>query len=352
MSGRIKNHFGAFTALLGAAVWATIATVAGLHRVRLGIIELLFLLAALVIVPLGLELRQAIEFPGERPTARLLPVFLLLAAIAVCASLWIPPGWAAASLGSLWMIVCLLLAWTRLVRRSRTPYSLISFALDVAQVDLILGACWFVVSRAGWRPMGFQEPIVLLTAVHFHYSGFATALIAAAAMSRAPSSKARGLRALVLLAVVLPFVVAMGFVISALLRFVAAATLAVVLTALAGVLFWRAGEFRSAAARTYLRSAACAAFIAFGLVLLYAIGDYFHRDWITIPGMANSHGVLNALGFVLLGLLGWLTELHAVATDNSRRGRTGLYGRRLHEERKPVQPAILPEFVAREFYDR
>jgi hypothetical protein len=37
-----------------------------------------------------------------------------------------------------------------------------------------------LVSRAGLQPMGFQEPIVLLTSVHSQHSGFATALIPAA----------------------------------------------------------------------------------------------------------------------------------------------------------------------------
>jgi hypothetical protein len=229
-----------------------------------------------------------------------------------------------------------------------------SFALDVAHFDLIFGAGWFIMSRAGWRPMGFQEPMILLTAMHFHYSGFAMALIAAATLSRARSAKARGLRTLVFLVVVLPFILAAGFIISALLRFVAATALALVLTALAGVLFWCAGEFLSAVARAYLRSSACAAFVAFAPVLLYAVGDYLHQDWITIPDMANSHGVLNGLGFVLLGLLGWLTELYAVGTysGEGRRERLGLYDQSVTTERKPVQPAIVPEFVAREFYDR
>lgn len=355
MSSGRENRLGAFTSLFGAAVWATVATLSGFHRVRLGIVELLFLFAPLVVVPLGLELTQSLEFPAKTSRAGVLRGFQFFAAIAVGASLWIGPGLAAASLALFWLIACGVLVFSRLIHHSRR-YSLLSLVLDLAHVDLMLGASWFVVSRAGWRPMGFQEPIILLTAIHFHYSGFATAIIAASTLgtARSRTSHPISLRVLVLLVVLLPFAVAAGFVFSPLLRFVAATVLAVVVIMLAGVLFWLAREFRSTVARVYVRSAACCAWVAFTLVFLYAIGEYFHQAWITIPGMANSHGVLNALGFVLLGLLGWLAELHTVAsfTEDHRREHPGLYGRSLGQGRKPVQPAIVPEFVARDFYDR
>src|ERR1700689_2369591 len=46
---------------------------------------------------------------------------------------------------------------------------------------LPVGCAWLVASRLGLSPMGFQEPIVLLTAVHFHFAGFAAPLLALAA---------------------------------------------------------------------------------------------------------------------------------------------------------------------------
>ncbi len=356
MSIRTEDRLAAIVSLFGAAVWTAAAILAGLHLARLGIIELLLLFAPLVIVPLALELAQTVEGSGGAALSGLLRVIQSFAAIAAGAALWIPSGTTAAILSSLWLIACVLLVFSRLRNRPPAGYSLLTFAVDVAHFDLILGACWFVVSRAGWRPMGFQEPIILLTAIHFHYSGFATAIIAASTLHTARSRTwhPTSLRVLILLVVFLPFAVAAGFVFSPQLRFVAAIALALVVMMLAGVLFWLAGEFRSIVARVYLRSAAGCAWVAFTLVNLYAIGEYFHQDWITIPGMANSHGVLNALGFVLLGLLGWLTELHAVGSfrEDHRRERSGLYGRGLGQGRKPVQPAIVPEFVARDFYDR
>jgi hypothetical protein len=38
------------------------------------------------------------------------------------------------------------------------------------------------------------------------------------------------------------------------------------------------------------------------------IGDWLKQDWLVIPRMASTHGLLNALGFSLLGILGWVIE--------------------------------------------
>jgi hypothetical protein len=160
--------------------------------------------------------------------------------------------------------------------------------------------------------VGFQEPIVLLTAVHFHYIGFATAVIAAAAVH---VFDGRGrpfpmLRPLVWLVLFLPFVLAAGFVLSPVLRVAAAVALAASMTALAGLLFWLGRYPLVPAARIYLRLAGGAGWIAMGLAGTYAVSDYIGKPVLTMPGMASTHGVLNGLGFVLLSTLAFLLELH------------------------------------------
>jgi len=40
-------------------------------------------------------------------------------------------------------------------------------------VFLFTGAFWATADRFAWQPLGFDPLIVLLTAVHFHYAGFA-----------------------------------------------------------------------------------------------------------------------------------------------------------------------------------
>src|SRR5271166_42294 len=77
-------------ALAGAAAWAGIAVLARMGIARIGVIELMFLFAPLVIVPLGMELGRVKGF--ESGTARKLavlaqtlePLGAVLAVVAVC----------------------------------------------------------------------------------------------------------------------------------------------------------------------------------------------------------------------------------------------------------------------------
>ncbi len=265
------------------------------------------------------------------------------------------------------MLQCALLAGRRLLQWRHEERTAASLILNLAHFDLVLGAAWLLISRAGFRPMGFQEPIILLTAVHFHYSGFATALIASATLCEFQRRKLSmpGLPVLVWLIVLLPFVLAAGFVFSPLLRMVAAISLSTCVTALAMILWRLAGEWRSRPARTYLRAASWAAAAAFFLAGLYAVSEYFDKNWITIPGMANSHGVLNGLGFVLLAMLAWLIELHETEAENAVQQASST-ARNSADEQPAVAfarsttalpslgPEVLPtpDFVARDFYDR
>jgi hypothetical protein len=57
-----------------------------------------------------------------------------------------------------------------------------------------------------------------------------------------------------------------------------------------------------------LQVAAGAIFAGIVLSAAYAVADFVGSDVLTIPQMARTHGILNAFGFCLLGLLGWLVE--------------------------------------------
>jgi hypothetical protein len=63
-----------------------------------------------------------------------------------------------------------------------------------------------------------------------------------------------------------------------------------------------------ATARVLLQVAAGAVFAGMVLSGVYAVADYMGSDALTIPQMARSHGILNAVGFCMLGLLGWVAE--------------------------------------------
>jgi hypothetical protein len=298
-------------ATLGAAAWALLATLAGLGRAPLGVIELLFLFVPLVIVPLGLEL-GGVTAPVVWPLPEEVAVILQPAAAAlVVISFWFPPGGVAAALVAPWMAVCLLVALAGLLSiLGGAIHALASVAAHMARIDLAVAGGWLCISRLGLHPLGIQEPIVLLTAVHFHYTGFATALLAGTILAFA-RLKGRSLRLLgpvVALVVLVPFVLAAGFVFSPVLKLMAALVLSLSIMALAGFLLCLINELRSATARGFLSVSGAAIVAGMGLAGTYAFGEALGKDWLLIPRMASTHGVLNGLGFVLPGLLGWLIE--------------------------------------------
>lgn len=308
---------------LGATAWATIAVLARAGAAPIGSLELIFLFAPLVIVPLGIALLHLIGATGrfDRIAQRVQP---FCAAIAVVA-LYLPPGRSAGILASTWMCFCLLLAVPAVVdfvpssQPSKDPLHS-RIILAIARIDLLVGGAWFLASRFGMHPLGTQEPIALLTAVHFHFAGFATAIISAAMLRFAQQHGIdRWLNRLVPQVVGMPFVVAAGFVISPVLKMGAAVMFSVCVAALAVALRSLARSTQSRTARFFLNTAAASVFAGMVLSSVYAIADFRGKDVLPIPQMARTHGVLNAVGFCLPALLGWLVEYAAADLNQPAR---------------------------------
>ena len=332
-------------ATAGAAAWAVVALLAGIGRLRIGVVELLFLFAPLVIVPLGMELKRRDDSSRAsvlHDAARnLQPLGALLAVLAM----YLPAGITAGSAALGWMAVCSCAALASVfelsgkVRRwhasSEDSSGLSGILADVAWLDLAVGGAWFVASRFGMRPFGIQEPIGLLTAVHFHYAGFATAMIASSMVAhpmgcptsrrfcekwepghwsiasptlRFAGNRALWLRRTALMVAVLPFVVAAGFVISPLLKMSAAVLFSLSVAVLAIFMWKLSGAMQDSTARVLARISATAVLGGMILSATYAVSDFLGSDALTIPRTATIHGMLNAFGFCLLGLLAWLVE--------------------------------------------
>ncbi len=316
----VEDSWAQMCASFGAFLWAAIAVLARIGVAPIGAIELMFLFAPLVIVPLGMELARVLgnDTPPARFAARLQPVAAVLALVA----LWLPPGRLSACLAGAWIIVCLSMTVSGLVdlsslARSHENHRRSTFhriIVSIAQLDLLIGGTWFVASRLGMRPMGIQEPIGLLTAVHFHYAGFATAMIAAAMLRFAEQRRERTwLKWLVAVIVCMPLVVAVGFVISPLLKMAAGVVFSLSVAAFAVVLRSCAKRLGSTTARVLFYVATASVFAGMILSSAYAIADFRGSDVLPIPQMARTHGILNAIGFCLPALLGWLVESAAVS---------------------------------------
>jgi len=299
------------SAKLGGGLWVAIAVLVFSGRAPLGVIELLFLLAPLVVVPLGFEVLDR-RGDGLRPAAFGRAVRLLqpLAAMLAVISFWFPPGRVAGALSAAWLAVGALTALMAILDLFRPGWwALDRMVFNAARVDLAIAGCWFVTSRLGSAPMGFQEPIVLLTGVHFHYSGFAIALLAGVTLKfcaqRRKSSLAKWI---VAAAVLVPFLLAAGFVFSPLLRMICALILAITLLGFSVLQISMARDFTSAMARVLLRIGAGLLIPGMLLVMVYGIGEYTGNYWLVIPQMAHLHGPLNGPGFVVLSLVAWVVE--------------------------------------------
>lgn len=278
----------------------------------MGALELMFLFAPLVIAPLGIELSRVLGGSGRLLSVaqRLQPIGGALAV----AAMWLPPGGLTGRLALGWMAVCALVAAEGLCNLlldwwSRTA-SIARATLCIAKIDLAVGGAWLVASRWGMKPIGIQEPIGLLTAVHFHYAGFALATIAAATLTFATlSGEHRWLKYLTLVVAGMPFLVAAGFVLSPAFKMGAGVVFSASVAGLA--IFVRAfgTQAKDATARFLLQAASIFVFAGMVFSAAYAIADYAGSDVLPIPQMARTHGIFNAIGFCLPALLGWLAEL-------------------------------------------
>ena len=298
------------SALLGGVVWGALAAGSLAGRIDLGTIELLLLLAPLVIVPLGLELSARLEiFPQSSSLERYARHAQFLGAPLAAASFWLLPGGAAASLASAWALVCGLLGTCGLLRLFRGGIGSLDAACGtLALIYLPVGGAWFVASRAGFSPLGFQEPIVLLTAIHFHYAGFAAPLIARATSSPLSGSSGAVRRIFRLVAVgvlACPGLLAAGFIIGPRIKLAAALLLAVSQVGLAICVLAALGTVQRWLAKTLLAFSAGSAVFAMVLAGIWAVGEYPLQPFVNLPQMARLHGIANGFGFVLCGLLGW-----------------------------------------------
>lgn len=295
-------------ALTGALVWAAVLGV-----LKPGWPEAMLLLACLVIVPLGLGLVAPPDRLGRRAGPWVAADRLRTpAALALVASFALPTGGTAAALALPWLGVTALAALHGLGGTGPGPGTPAGLCLRAGPVYLAVGGAWAVIARAGVRPLGFPDVIVLMTAVHFHYAGFALPVLAGRAAGALGGPTARAACLGVVAGVPL---VAVGItdaqLMPGLLPPRSAELVATGVMAAAGLLVGllqlrlAARPGRPPLARALLAVSGLAIVAPMALACLYALGAFRHVVWIDITGMFRYHGAVNALGFALPGLLAW-----------------------------------------------
>lgn len=303
-------RFPLVSAVAGALAWvALVATSDGPFA-----FVSLFLLSPLVLLPLALAHLETRDRSGRAlRLVRLAVIGQPIAAAALVVSFMRPPGSAAALFAGPWLALTVLLAIhgaSRLLARGAGPPE--ELLIDAGLVYVAIGGAWLVASRAGISPLGFGEPTVLLTAIHFHVAAFALPIFAGAA-GRA-FLPARGEPAFRIAAIGLvagPILLALGIVLSRRVEVAAAVTLAASL-----LLFLAWASFAAeGAARAVFVALACGALASMSAAVFFA-SDHTLVDLAT---MARFHGAVNAM-IVASGLLALLVVRPASGPRGPRAG--------------------------------
>ena len=142
-----------------------------------------------------------------------------------------------------------------------------------------------------------------LTAVHFTYAGFVTTVLAARAWHRRPRDRAAVTSVVATAAA--PPVIAVGFAWVGVLQVVGALALTVGTWALAWTTLRRIVPEAPRPAAWCLGSSSVIVLVPMLLAVQWAVGANLGTPALTVPQMAATHGVANASGFCLLGVLGW-----------------------------------------------
>ncbi len=276
---------------------------------RLTLVDLLLLLAPVLIVPLGLRL---VPLRG-RWASRMLRLARLVqpvGAVAAVVAFMVPQGWTAGVIALGWLCPCALASLAGVAELLETrPWRPLQLVSAAALAYLSVGAAWLVASRAGMR-LGFSPAIVELTAVHFHYAGFAATLLAALALValRNRGQTVRWVASTTALMVVVGTpITAVGITTrSAAATITGPVLLACGILTIAGITaFLITPALENAAARWLLRLSAAGVVLPMLLGVDYAVSRVFAIPALDLPWMAAIHGDLNALAFALPGLLGW-----------------------------------------------
>ncbi len=295
--------------LFGAMVWLGIAAGSWSGWPQLGVIEPLFLLAPWIAVPLATSLIPPVDGcdspTRQRPT---LNWVMFAAAALATTSFFLPVGILAASFAAAWLLVCAWFGLRGVCRfwRYRTQ-SFSQFCFAVGEVYLIVGGIWLVASRLGLQPAGFQEPIVLLTAVHFHFAGFLSAVLAGLTYERFGETRWSKLLGAALAGVVAgPALLGLAFLVGPRMKLTAVILIVTGQFGLAaGMARVALGNVNPLARAMLLLSSGCVA-VGMALAASWALGEYPLQPFVDLGRMERVHGTLNAVGFGICGLIGWL----------------------------------------------
>ena len=305
------------SAAFGAFIWLAIQWFIPWHSTEITLTSRLVLLAILVNTPLAMSLIKGTYPDDTQPLAlKIAEIFQPFAAILAAISFVVAEGITAAALVSPWLLVTGLIALSGLTRLLKWIPGYSEAAMTAGMIYFPIGGAWLIAWRLGYRPLGFGTAIVLLTAMHFHYAGFAANVITS--MVGRTIDRAVGVYKIVVVGVIVGTpLLAAGITFSPTLEVIAASILALSLIGLSILIVSTVvPNIRNAASRWLLLFGSVFVFAAMIFAAAYSIGSVSEHPIVSIPQMVQSHGIANAFGFTLCSLLGFSIYQSSVSGEN------------------------------------
>jgi hypothetical protein len=261
------------------------------------IVSVAVALALLLVMPLALRL---IEAPGVAVLAR----WWLPLSIPALVAMALPRGAVAAVLASLYLLATLALAATAVGRFvHKRQIDVLEIAAYTALITPSIAASALVAERAGVELFGFSLGILRLTVPHLHFAGCAAALIAGlTARHHDPAGRARTASAAAVCVPVGTLMVLGGYFVGDDAELAGALVLTTGMWLTAWLSWHLAATGRT---RLLLRTSAATLSLTMALALTWAVGEATGLPHPSLTWMAATHGLANAIGFAVCGVLAW-----------------------------------------------
>ncbi|MCM3902266.1 MAG: YndJ family protein [Pyrinomonadaceae bacterium] len=302
-------RWGRLSAALGGLVWFLLFLARIGDSPETALMQRIVLLGILVIVPLALSLVPSELRDAESLLYRLALLAQPFAAIGAVVSFLLDPGVPAAVGAFLWFSETALIAMFGLQRLSRPKLrSSAEVSINAGLIFVPVAGVWLVVHRLGIQLLGYGDTIILLTAVHFHFAAYAAPILAGLAgrMLSQLGAVSRVFKLIPIGIIAGTPLVAAGISFSPALALVGTVMISIGLVLLAVlVVGWILPSMASTPGRVLLLLSSVSCLPAMMLACAYAYSIVFQKLIVDIPQMAMTHGVANAFGFSLCGLLGW-----------------------------------------------
>lgn len=287
--------------VLGLGLWAATLIVGLLGVGSLTLVDAFLLLAVVAIVPIAVPLHPA---AGPRAAS-----VALAAGAPVAPALLLGQGVIAAALSLPWFLAAAVAALVAVQRWWTSRHRLRDLPWPASAVYLAVGGVWLTADRLDAVVAGFGAPLVQLTAVHFHYAGFISAVLVGCAWRRLPDSRlAAGAAALTVAA---PPIIATGFARIGMLQILGAAMITAGLWLLAWLTIRHIAPTAGRLPATLLTVSSLAVLVPMLLAVQWAVGANLGTPALSIPAMTRTHGLVNALAFALPATIGWRLLQHA-----------------------------------------